>query len=157
MAVPRWAVSFADLGLVLIACFVMLNAMEAARPKADSDAVRVPAPVASIPAETYRAEELFEPGEARLTEAARAELRAAGGRWAGRPIRIVSRGAGTGSARLDRFELAAARSAAVARGVARGRRPGGRRGGGAGRVREFGRANHRHRGPLRHTNPAHPE
>lgn len=120
MAVPRWAVSFADLGLVLIACFVMLNAMEAARPKADGGSVRVSAPVASIPAETYAANDLFEPGEARLTETARAELRTAGARWAGRPIRIVSRGAGIGSARLDRFELAAARSAAVARALREG-------------------------------------
>ena len=33
-SVPRWAVSFADLGLLLLGCFVLLHAMEAQRPTA---------------------------------------------------------------------------------------------------------------------------
>lgn len=118
MAVPRWAISFADLGLVLMGCFVMLSAMEASRPRAEAGAPR-PALTARL-AETWQAADLFEPGEARLTETARADLRAAGSRWAGRRLRIVSHGAGEGSARLDRFELAAARSAAVARALHEG-------------------------------------
>lgn len=110
--VPRWAISFADLGLLLIGCFVMLHAMEAARPKAD-DAT---GPVAAMAlGETYRADILFEQGEARLTDEGRATLAEAGARWAGRPLRIVSRGGTEAGLRLDRFELAAARSAAAAR------------------------------------------
>ncbi|MBX3560543.1 MAG: flagellar motor protein MotB [Sphingomonas sp.] len=111
-AVPRWAVSFADLGLLLIGCFVMLHAMESARPKADGAAGHV----AAAPfGETYRADTLFELGEARLNEDGRATLAEAGERWAGRPLRIVSRGGTEAGLRLDRFELAAARSAAAAR------------------------------------------
>ncbi|MDQ8757181.1 flagellar motor protein MotB [Sphingosinicella sp. LHD-64] len=112
LPVPRWAVSFADLGLVLIACFVMLNAMQAARPKADAG---TRAESEARPGRVLSATQMFEPGEARLTPAALTELRAEGRRWAGRPIRIVSRGAAEGNARLERFELAAARSAAAAR------------------------------------------
>lgn len=112
LPVPRWAVSFADLGLVLIGCFVMLHAMETARPKADATAAL---PVREHATTIFQARELFEPGEARLLAGAVPTLQAEGGRWAGRPIRIVSRGAAEGSVRLDRFELAAARSAAMAR------------------------------------------
>lgn len=117
-AAPRWAVSFADLGLLLIGCFVMLNAMESARPKADG--ATAPAVPMAPADETYRAADLFEPGEARLGPEARAILQSAGRRWAGRQIRILSRGAAEGGARLDRFELAAARSAAVARALHEG-------------------------------------
>lgn len=110
--VPRWAVSFADLGLLLIGCFVMLHALDMAQPKAGAPAApSAPERVAQL----FRAQALFEPGEARLLPAAVPTLQAEGRRWAGRPIRIVSRGAAEGSVRLDRFELAAARSAAVAR------------------------------------------
>lgn len=112
LPVPRWAVSFADLGLVLIGCFVMLHAMETARPKADATAAL---PVREHATTIFQARELFEPGEARLLATAVPTLQAEGGRWAGHPIRIVSRGAAEGSVRLDRFELAAARSAAMAR------------------------------------------
>ncbi len=112
-AVPRWAISFADLGLLLIGCFVMLHAMEAARPKADG---AMAAAQAALPGdEAFPVDTLFEPGEARLTDAGRAILAAAGERWAGRPLRIVSRGGNDAGLRLDRFELAAARSAATAR------------------------------------------
>lgn len=117
-AAPRWAVSFADLGLLLIGCFVMLNAMHGARSgPARGGAAAVP----SMPAdESWPAGDLFDSGEARLRPDARMNLRAAGRRWAGRPIRILSRGAAEGGARLDRFELAAARSAAVARALHEG-------------------------------------
>ncbi len=111
-AVPRWAISFADLGLLLIGCFVMLHAMEAARPKADGMAMAQ----AILPTDDiFPVDTLFEPGEARLTDEGRATLAAAGERWAGRPLRIVSRGGNDAGLRLDRFELAAARSAATAR------------------------------------------
>lgn len=109
LPVPRWAVSFADLILLLLGCFVMLHAMEAARPRSAPSAV----PPVPEPGTRFRAGDLFEPGEARLNRPAQALLRA---QAAGLPrIRIVSRGAGEGSDRLDRFELAAARAAAIAR------------------------------------------
>jgi flagellar motor protein MotB len=110
-AVPRWAISFADIGLLLIGCFVMLHALESARPKAPGAASPVTAPAGEI----LRAELLFEPGAARLTAEGRATLDEVARRWEGRPLRIVSRGTAEAGLRLDRFELAAARSAAVAR------------------------------------------
>lgn len=111
---PRWAVSFADLGLLLLGCFVMLHAMQSAREAA---------PVHALPVResgtTWRAAELFEPGEARLTEEGRARLaRAARDYRAG--VELVSRGTGEGGNRLDRFELSAARAAAVARALVEG-------------------------------------
>jgi flagellar motor protein MotB len=113
-AAPRWAISFADLGLVLLGCFVMLHAMEAARPKA-ADAAPATAAAPRVAGTSLAASDLFEPGEARLTDAAKARLQALA-RSAGGPHWIVaSRGIGEGGQRLDRFELAAARAAAVAR------------------------------------------
>lgn len=112
-SVPRWAVSFADLILLLLGCFVMLHAMEAQRPKADSaSAVNpAPAPVGQLLA----ADSLFEPGEARLTEAGRARLAVLAGTLRGAGVTVSGRGVGETGLRLDRFELAAARTAAVAR------------------------------------------
>lgn len=115
--IPRWAISFADLVLLLLGCFVLLHAMEAARPKAESAS----APGASRPAlQAYRAAALFEPGEAVLRAGARARLQIEGRRLAGRQIEIVSRGGGEGGGRLDRFELSAARVAAFARALQEG-------------------------------------
>jgi flagellar motor protein MotB len=108
-AIPRWAVSFADLVLLLLGCFVLLHAMESARPRAAA----TPAHPAEL--QTLRAAALFEPGEARLTPAGQAALAEAARRWAGRDVRVLGHGASEGSGRLDRFELAAARTAAVAR------------------------------------------
>jgi flagellar motor protein MotB len=109
VAIPRWAISFADLVLLLLGCFVLLHAMESARPKADAST--------PLPGErqTFQAAALFEPGEARLKPAGEAALAQAARRWAGRRVRILASGVGEGSGRLDRFELAAARAAAVAR------------------------------------------
>lgn len=107
-AAPRWAVGFADLGLILLGCFAMLHAMEAARPKAAAAAV-APVP-AGIPAA-----ELFEPGEARLTEAGKARIVRLTERLGPGGAIVSSTGAEGASNRLDSFELAAARTAAVAR------------------------------------------
>jgi hypothetical protein len=76
--VPRWAVSFADLFLLLLGCFVLLHAMEAARPRAGADANVARA------AGGYRAADLFQPGEAVLRPEARALLQGEGRRLAGR-------------------------------------------------------------------------
>jgi flagellar motor protein MotB len=113
--VQRWAVSFADLGLLLLGCFVLLHAMESARPKAGAGATSV-----AREAGGYRAAALFQPGEAVLKPEARASLQAEGRRRAGHPLRIVSQGAAESGGRLDRFELSAARAAAVGRALREG-------------------------------------
>lgn len=110
LAAPRWAISFADLGLILLGCFVMLHAMSGG-PAGRSEAPAIP----SRPAEEFAAADLFEPGDARLRPEARARLQALGARASGRKLVVTSRGADEASARLDAFELAAARAAAVAR------------------------------------------
>ena len=121
LPLPRWAVSFADLVLLLLGCFVLLHAMEASRPKAAAGAPAVAAnQPAAAPARAFNAAEVFQPGEALLTPEAREALRAEGARLAGRPVRIVSSGTGEEGGRLDRFELAAARTAAIARALREG-------------------------------------
>jgi len=117
--VPRWAVSFADLGLLLLGCFVLLHAMESARPKAAADAPQAEA----TPGRAYAASDLFQPGEAVLRPEARLRLQAEGARLAARRIEIVSRGGGESIGRLDRFELGAARAAAFGRALQQGGLP----------------------------------
>lgn len=112
--VPRWAISFADLALLLLGCFVLLHAMEAARPHAAAGAGAAPA------ASGYRAADLFQPGEAVLKPEARALLQAEGRRLAGRALAIASTGTAEAGGRLDRFELSAARAAAVGRALQEG-------------------------------------
>jgi flagellar motor protein MotB len=115
--VPRWAISFADLVLLLLGCFVLLHAMESARPKAEAGA----APRATGPAlHSFRADALFEPSEAVLRPGVRERLQAEGRRFSDRSIALVSRGGGESGGRLDRFELSAARVAAFARALQQG-------------------------------------
>ena len=110
----RWAISFADLLLLLLGCFVFLHAIEAARPTASAGTA--PDSAASrVPAAELDAASLFEPGEARLTDAGRARIAALVPQLRGANVRVSSRGLGEGGGRLDRFELAAARSVAVSR------------------------------------------
>jgi flagellar motor protein MotB len=121
LPLPRWAVSFADLVLLLLGCFVLLHAMEAQQPKAAAGA---PAGASNrpalAPARSFNAAEVFQAGEALLTPEAREALRAEGGRLAGHPVRIFSTGTGEDGGRLDRFELAAARAAAIGRALREG-------------------------------------
>lgn len=120
LPLPRWAVSFADLVLLLLGCFVLLHAMEASRPKAGSAPVAAQAQAAAAPVRAFTASEVFQSGEALLTPEARAALRAEGARLAGHQVRILSSGTGEEGGRLDRFELAAARAAAIARALREG-------------------------------------
>jgi flagellar motor protein MotB len=121
LPLPRWAVSFADLGLLLLGCFVLLHAMESARPKAAAGApVAARVAPAAVPAPSFNAAEVFQPGEALLTPEARGALRAEGARLAGRRVTIRSSGTGEEGGRLDRFELAAARAAAIGRALREG-------------------------------------
>lgn len=121
LPLPRWAVSFADLVLLLLGCFVMLHAMEASRPKAGAAAPAVASSrPAAVPVRAFSAAEVFQAGEALLTPEAREALRAEGARLAGQPVRILSSGTGEEGDRLDRFELAAARAAAIGRALREG-------------------------------------
>lgn len=109
----RWALSFADLCLLLLGFFVLLQARPDRQALAQGlrSAFGTPAP-ASV---TWPAERLFEPGEALLTADARARIAAFARRAGGGAITIASRGTERGAARFDGWELAAARTAAVAR------------------------------------------
>ena len=122
--VSRWAVSFADLALLLLGFFILLYASradvrdvaESAREALDSEAVRGDRffewPGAS----------LFESGEARLTDSARARLVEIGrnAKREGKSVRIESFGSDPYARRFDGWELAAARAAAAARAVREG-------------------------------------
>lgn len=112
---PRWAISFADLVLLLLAFTVMVNMAMDRRGHAAS--VPIVPSVLDKPAV-----ELFEQGEARLTSGARARIQAVGAAAAGdtKRLTVESVGVGEGAARFDRWELAAARTAAVARALAEG-------------------------------------
>jgi hypothetical protein len=105
---PRWTIGFADLALLLLGSFVMLTAL------------RPPAPIATAEAASdatieIGASDLFEPGEARLTAAGRERLASVARTADGRRVVLASRGVESGGERLDSFELAAARTAAVGR------------------------------------------
>ena len=113
--VARWMVSFADLALLLLAFFVLLHAtgergMAAAARAAFSDSAAVP-PLFAAPAAS-----LFEPGEARLVPRAREELaRVAAAVPARSSLVVLSEGRDGDARRFDSWELAAARTAALAR------------------------------------------
>lgn len=119
----RWALSFADLSLVLLAFFVLLQAQR-------DDPLRLAGGVRAafgnhaepVDAQMIAAAPLFEPGEAVLRPEARARFAAIGRAAAaqGRDVRVASIGAEPASARFDGWELAAARVASVARAVAAG-------------------------------------
>jgi len=117
LPLPRWAVSFADLLLLLLGCFVLLHAMEAQKSTAAAPAASIPA---AAPVRSFNAAEVFQSGEALLTPESREALQAEGARLTGHPVRILSTGTGEEGGRLDRFELAAARAAAVGRALREG-------------------------------------
>ncbi|KKW93492.1 flagellar motor protein MotB [Sphingobium chungbukense] len=113
----RWAISFADLLLLLLGFFVML---QASGQRKDAMLAQVRAQFggrAAAQATEIRAAELFQPGEAMLTPAGDARLKALGARFAkGRErLEVSSRGSDSGRQRFDGWDLAAARLGAVAR------------------------------------------
>ena len=116
-AQPRWLMSFADLTLLLLAFFVMLHARAG-----EADAIvrgvgdALGPQTARQDIRGYAADGLFEPGEAVLRAPARIELGALGTGWAhGGRVMVTSTGQSSPGFRFDRWELAAARTAAVAR------------------------------------------
>ena len=114
LALPRWTVSFADLALLLLGFFVLLQAGDRREAAAGARAAFTSETVAG-PLLDEAAGALFEPGEARLTAAARLRIydlaRAAGTR----ALKVESRGRDSAGSRFDAWELAAARTAALAR------------------------------------------
>ena len=107
----RWALSFADLCLLLLGFFVLLQARPDSRQLAAGlhEALGVHA--------TQRFQQpariLFEPGEAILRPAAGSMLAPFVQR--DKRITVVSRGTDPATNRFDAWELAAARAAAIAR------------------------------------------
>lgn len=116
----RWALSFADLCLLLLAFFALLQANQATRDQALAGLGTYFGAI-ETPAQTdMQAGELFEPGEALLTSQGHAMLLKAARPIAesGGIIRVQSMGIDVGQHRFDAWDLAAARLGAVARALA---------------------------------------
>lgn len=122
--VPRWAMSLADLALLLLGFFILLHVSTAEKLRV-ADSIRgafgTEASAASARFEAPAAR-MFEPGEARLMPAARKRLRAIGIDAARADKRVVIESIGKDPAahRFDGWELAAARVAATARAIQEG-------------------------------------
>jgi len=120
---PRWVLSFADLCLLLLGFFVLLHARADDRPAvaAGLRAAFGGAPGVQTPA-PYPAATLFERDQAVFRPGRAAPLEALGRRAAksGATVTIESRGTDRATRRFDAWELAAARTAAVARAVRAG-------------------------------------
>lgn len=113
----RWAVSFADLLLLLLAFFVLLQASGSRR---DAMLSQVSQQFGGRPMQQgvdLRAADLFLPGEALLSDAGRARLSAVAKRFEHKSggLEIRSDGSDRGRQRFDDWDLAAARLGAVAR------------------------------------------
>jgi hypothetical protein len=117
----RWAMSFADLCLVLLGFLLLLQAHRG-DPAALNASLR--AAFGSSAPKTYdeAAKSLFQPGEAFLLPDARARFAAIGREAAGQGavVHVESIGTDAAARRFDGWELAAARAAAIARAVSAG-------------------------------------
>ncbi len=119
----RWVLSFTDLVLLLLGFFVLLQAQA-------TDKLKMAAGIRgafggsgdAMPADSFVAGTLFDDGEALLkpTEAARFARIGAAAAARKEHIVVASQGRDTGSARLDAWELAAARTTAIARAIRAG-------------------------------------
>ncbi len=112
----RWAISFADLLLLLLAFFVLLQASGSRR---DAMLAQVSRQFGGRPMADgveIRAADLFLPGEALLSARGEAQIAALARRFANAPaVEIRSHGADARHERFDEWDLAAARLGAVAR------------------------------------------
>ena len=113
----RWAVSFADLLLLLLAFFVLLQASGSRRDAMLSQVSQQFGGRAMRQGVELRAADLFVPGDALFSQAGRAQLAAVARRFADEPGRLEVRSDGSdrGRQRFDDWDLAAARLGAVAR------------------------------------------
>lgn len=111
----RWSLAFADLSLLMLG-FIVLSFVHPVPPadnqSADDEAVSLPS--ASF---EWKASTLFEPREAMLTSAGKEKAKKVAGAIGARPagINLSVTGSASASARLDQWELSAARMAAFAR------------------------------------------
>lgn len=117
----RWAVSFADLLLLLLGFFVLLQASGGRRDALLSQISQQFGGRPMTQGVQVRAAELFVPGEAMLTPAGRTRLAEVARRF-GKTAGIDLRSQGTDKAqhRFDEWDLAAARLGAVARALRAG-------------------------------------
>jgi hypothetical protein len=120
---PRWVLSFADLCLLLLGFFVLLHA-RSGDSRAVTEGLRAAfggKPGAAAPA-PYAAAGLFEPGQAVFRPGRATPFRAigAGAAAAGGTVLVESRGMDQATRRFDAWELAAARTAAIARAIRAG-------------------------------------
>jgi len=112
----RWAISFADLCLLLLGFFVLLQASAGNRQEVvEGVAQQFGAPVGQT--ERLAAASLFQPGEAILTPAGEARMKALARQYAagGAKVEIRSVGLDPAANRFDNWDLAAARVGSVAR------------------------------------------
>jgi len=112
----RWAISFADLCLLLLGFFILLQASAGHRQEiVDGVARQFGAP--PVRSERIGAVQLFQPGEAILTPAGIARLRVLAHRYAAGRDRVEIRSIGfdRSANRFDNWDLAAARAGSVAR------------------------------------------
>ncbi len=118
----RWALSFADLCLLLLGFFVLLQANQATRDQALAGLNAYFAGLQAPHQADLPAEQLFAPGEALLSPEGRARLLAAIRPFSdGKSvIRIQSLGLAQGEHRFDAWDLSAARLGAVARALVAG-------------------------------------
>lgn len=126
----RWVLSFADLTLLLLAFFVMMQAQVADRLKLAAGMRTAfggngegAGPSSTV--QGFTATQMFEAGEAILKPATLQRLKTIGATAAGARARVIvsSQGRDGQSARLDSWELAAARTTAVARAIRAGGLP----------------------------------
>lgn len=124
---PGWALSLADLTLLLLGFFILLHAGDAREVAAGARAAFSSDPLQG-PLLDSDADSLFASGEARLNEAARQRLAAIAvvAARAERSLVVESEGRDPAARRFDGWELAAARSAAVARALEQGGMPEGK-------------------------------
>lgn len=113
----RWALSFADLSLLMLGFFVLLQANQGTRDEALAGLNNYFAGLQAPNQVDLPAERLFSAGEALLSDAGRAQLAAAAAPFKPQKgiIRIQSLGLAQGEHRFDAWDLSAARLGAVAR------------------------------------------
>jgi flagellar motor protein MotB len=113
----RWATSFADLALLLLGFFVLLQASGSRSAQVISGVSAQFGARPFGPSRSFAATGLFVPGEAMLTPQGKARIAAlaAGFIRSGALVEVASAGQDGGTARFDAWDLAAARLGAVAR------------------------------------------
>lgn len=111
----RWAISFADLLLLLLGFFVMLHASGQRRDALLAGVSRQFGGRPMARAVEVRAAELFAPGEAMLTPAGRARIARIAAMVGRDGAEVQSHGSDAARERFDDWDLAAARLGSVAR------------------------------------------